>query len=241
MIEAEASVNVVEKNALGVVPVARETVHQRVYEQLRGLLMSGHFNPGQQLTITELARAFGTSAQPVRDAIRQLVAEKALLASPNRSAVVPTLDRAALEDVHAVRLSVEGLAAELAAARMSSADIDELERLVLQEVEADNAKRVEETVAQNRAFHVRLYSLSGSRVLPPIIDSLWLQIGPYIRRSVEYFDVQGGPSLHHLEAIAAMRSGNPKAVRAAIERDIGRFFEIARAVIDADANRSDVA
>lgn len=233
--------NVISRDALGVVPVAREPIHQRVYEQLRGLLMSGHFSPGQQLTITELASAFGTSAQPVRDAIRQLVAEKALSALPNRSAIVPTLDRAAMEDVRAVRLAVEGLAAELAAARMTSADIDGLERLVLQEVEADSAKRVEETVAQNRAFHVRLYSLSGSRVLPPIIDSLWLQIGPYIRRSVEYFDVQGGSSLHHLEAITAMRSGNPKEVRAAIERDIGRFFEIAFAVVDADSNRSDVA
>jgi len=231
----------VSKDALGVVPVASDTIHRRVYEQLRGLLMSGHFNPGQQLTIIELASAFGTSAQPVRDAIRQLVAEKALSALPNRSAVVPTLDRAALEDVRLVRLAVEGLAAELAAARVTSADIDELERLVLQEVEADSAKRVEETVAQNRAFHERLYSLSGSRVLPPIIDSLWLQIGPYIRRSVEYFDVQGGPSLHHLEAITAMRSGDPKAVRAAIEHDICRFFEIAGSVIDADAKRSDVA
>lgn len=237
----KAETNVVGKAALGVVPVEREPVHQRVYEQLRGLLMSGHFNPGQQLTITELAGAFGTSAQPVRDAIRQLVAEKALSASPNRSAVVPMLDRAAMEDVRAVRLAVEGLAAELAAKRMSSADIDELERLIMQEVEADSARRIEETVAQNRAFHALLYSLSGSKVLPPIIDSLWLQIGPYIRRTVEYFDVQGGPSLHHLEAIAAMRSGNPAAVRAAIERDIGRFFEVALAVIDVDASNKEVA
>jgi len=231
------------KDSLGVVPVSREPVHQRVYEQLRNLLMSGHFSPGQPLTITELASAFGTSAQPVRDAIRQLVAEKALTASPNRSVVVPVLDRAAMEDLRAARLAIEGLAAELGAARATKADIDELERLVAHETEADSADRIEEAVAQNRAFHTKLYGLSGSRVLPPIVDSLWLQIGPYIRRTLDYIDVQGGPSLHHVEAIEALRGGEPAKVRAAIERDIGRFFEIAFEVVgnEADVSRPDVA
>ncbi|WP_204307063.1 hypothetical protein, partial [Klebsiella aerogenes] len=62
-----------------------------------------------------------------------------------------------------------------------------------------------------------------------------------IRRTVEYFDVQGGSSLHHLEAIAAMRSGKPAEVRAAIERDIGRFFDVALAVVDVDASDREVA
>ena len=90
---------------------------------------------------------------------------------------------------------------------------------------------VDGLVAQNRAFHARLYALSGSRVLPPIIDSLWLQVGPYIRPSVEHIDVAGGRSLHHVEVIDALRRRQPIEARAAIERDIDRFFDIAFDVV----------
>ncbi len=54
-----------------VVPINRETVQERIYRQLRDLLMRGRFQPGQPLLIHETADAFGTSAQPVREAIRQ--------------------------------------------------------------------------------------------------------------------------------------------------------------------------
>ena len=216
---------------LGVTPVDRATIHERVYEQLRDLLMGGHFRPGQTLTIGELADAFETSAQPVRDAIRQLVAEKALVGRPNRSAAVPIMDRAGLEDVRRARIAVEGLAAGLAAERATAEETAELEQLVEREIEADAVNHVDGLVAQNRAFHTRLYALSGSRVLPPIIDSLWLQVGPYIRPSVEHGEVTGGRSLHHVEVIDALRRRHPAEARAAIERDIDRFFTIAFEVV----------
>ena len=76
---------------LGVVPIQRETVQTRIHQQLRDLLMCGRFQPGQPLKMQELADLFGTSTQPVREAIRQLVAQKALEALPNRTARVPIL------------------------------------------------------------------------------------------------------------------------------------------------------
>jgi len=76
---------------LGVVPILRETVQTRIHRQLRDLLMRGRFQPGQPLKIQEMADLFGTSTQPVREAIRQLVAEMALEALPNRTARVPIL------------------------------------------------------------------------------------------------------------------------------------------------------
>ena len=212
---------------LGVVPIERATVHDRVYTQLRDLLMRGRFQPGQPLTIIELAEAFGTSAQPVRDAIRQLVAEKALEALPNRSARVPVLDADRLEDMRRVRRTVEGLAAELGAARAPPGDIARLVEIVERETRADDENRTETSVQQNRDFHFTLYRLSGSAALPPIIESLWLQIGPYIRQSAEIFDArQGRGAEYHFHALDALRARNPGAVRRAIEDDIDRFFAL---------------
>jgi len=210
-----------------VVPINRETVQERIYRQLRDLLMRGRFQPGQPLLIHDMADAFGTSAQPVREAIRQLVAEKALEASPNRSARVPILDRERMNDLRRARLTIEGLALELAAERITDRDIEALAELVDEEVRADDEARPEQSVAQNQAFHFTLYRLSGSTVLPPIIESLWLQIGPYIRRAAEYFDAREGRGAEfHVAAIAALRSGDAQSLQAAIEGDINRFFDL---------------
>ena len=212
---------------IGVEPVLRETVQERVYAELRKLLMQGRFQPGQALKIAEVAEVFGTSIQPVREAIRQLTAERALEALPNRSARVPEWDRARLEDLRRARIANEGLAAELAAARATDDDIARLVKILDEEIAADDAHHVEASVAQNREFHFTLYRVSGSVVLMPIIESLWLQFGPYIRRSADRFDGRGGRGAkHHLEAMRALRRRDPAKVRAAIERDIDRVFAI---------------
>jgi DNA-binding GntR family transcriptional regulator len=213
--------------ALGVSPVTRSTMHDRVYGDLRERLMRGQFAPGQPLTISELADAFGTSAQPVRDAIRQLCTEKALEALPNRTTRVPVLDRERLEDLRRARRAIEGLAAELGAARAQASDIARLGAIVDNETQADNESRIEASVRQNHDFHFALYHLSGSTVLPPMIESLWLQLGPYIRQSAEFFDARQGRGVEfHQMALDALRSKNPSGVRAAIEQDIERLFDL---------------
>ncbi len=225
--------------AIGVDPVIRETVQERVYAELRKLLMQGRFRPGQALKIMEIAAVFGTSIQPVREAIRQLVAERALEALPNRSARVPVRDRARLDDLHRARIAIEGLAAEMAAARATPADVKRLARILDAEIAADDEARVEASVAQNREFHFALYRLSGSAVLLPIIESLWLQFGPYIRRCAESFGGrQGRGAKHHVEALRALKRRDPAKVRRAIERDIEHVFAILADIDSAPARRS---
>ncbi len=222
--------------SIGVAPVLRETVQERVYAELKKLLMQGRFQPGQALKIADLAAVFGTSHQPVREAIRQLVAERALDAEANRSARVPEWDRARLDDLRKARLAIEGLAAEMAAARATEADVARLAHILDAEIEADDEARVEASVAQNREFHFTLYRLSGSAVLLPIIESLWLQFGPYLRRSAEFFDGrEGRGAKHHTEALRALKRRDPAQVRRAIERDIERVFEILSAIWKSEA------
>jgi DNA-binding GntR family transcriptional regulator len=210
-----------------VAPVMRETVQARVHQRLRHLLMVGRFQPGQALKIHDIAEVFGTSAQPVRESIRQLVAERALEALPNRSARVPLMSHEQLEDLRRTRLALEGLAAEISAERATPADIEALAKIVDEEVQADEQLHVESSVSRNLEFHFTLYRISGSTILPPIIEGLWLQIGPNIRRAAENFDARDGRGAElHLRTMAALHKGDVKGVRAAIEDDINRFFDL---------------
>lgn len=213
-------------------PITIETVQDRIYRQLRVWLMEGRFHPGQRLKIQELATLFGTSSQPVREAIRQLVAERALEALPNRSARIPALTPEAIEDLRRVRLAVEGLAVEMAASRLGGADIKALAELVAAGAEADENGDAQASVAHNQAFHLRLYALSGSTVLPPIIERLWLQVGPYLRRSAEGFDGRAGRGVtFHAALLRALRRRDVAAARRAIEQDIDRSCALLQACL----------
>src|SRR3546814_9744932 len=65
-------------------PAEAETRGSEAYEALKQALISGHFMPGQKLTLRMLAEALGMSVTPVREAIHRLTAERALEGAANR-------------------------------------------------------------------------------------------------------------------------------------------------------------
>jgi len=208
-------------------PVVKQSLQAHVYQELRRLLMAGHLRPGQELKVKDLAEHFHTSVQPVREAILQLVTEKALEPTPNATARVPILDRRRLIDLRNVRIAMEGLAAELAVEHITDAEIDALEHIVELENAADDARRVEVSVQQNRDFHFGIYHASASTLLPPMIERLWLQVGPIIRDAAELFDARDGKgSEHHREMIDALRRRDGRALREALTHDIQMFFDV---------------
>jgi DNA-binding GntR family transcriptional regulator len=216
-----------DRSPLGLARIERETVQERVYAALRDRLMRGGFEPGQKLKIAELASAFGTSAMPVREALNRLVAERAIESMPNRSVRVPALSKEALHDLMETRFAVEGLAVARAAANMSDATLGTLRGLIEAQSETDAEHVSEASAEQNRAFHFTIYRESGSAVLLPIIESLWLQFGPYLRVASERFDGREGRGTNfHVEIVEALARGDGEMARAALESDIGRAFEL---------------
>src|ERR1700732_214637 len=177
---------------LGLARIARETVQERVYCALRDQLMRGGFQPGQNLKTAELADAFGTSAMPFRDALNRLTVERALETLPSRTVRVPALSKDALQYLRETRFAIEGLAISRAASNMTDESLVTLKRLIVAQSETDEEHVSEESAERNRAFHFAIYRQSGSMVLLPIIESLWLQFGPYLREASERFDGGGG-------------------------------------------------
>jgi DNA-binding GntR family transcriptional regulator len=216
-----------EDSPFGLGRIERETVQERVYAILRDKLMRGAFAPGQKLKIADLAGALGTSAMPVRDAFNRLAAERAVEATPNRGVRVPALSKQALEDLRETRFAVEGLAVERAALHMDGETLANLRRLIDAQSVTD-AKHVSESSAEeNRAFHFTIYRQSRSTVLLPIIESLWLQCGPYLRIASEMYDGREGRGIDfHVEIVDALERGDGATARLALQSDIGRAFEL---------------
>jgi DNA-binding GntR family transcriptional regulator len=212
----------------GVVPTLRPveggTLGARVYNELRDFLMVGGVQPGQKITLRELTQACGTSLMPVREAVQRLAAEGALEILPNRAIRVPLMTKARVEEILRLRLLLEGLAVEEAAARIDETRLNELQ--ILNGVFHEEMRRREDSAQLfrvNKEFHFVIYRAANMPVLLSVIENMWLQIGPYLHFSL---GVRGREATRkfapdsHKTMIRAMRLRNGALGREALAHDL---------------------
>lgn len=209
--------------------MGRETVQDRVYQELRRALIGGLFAPGQVLTIRQMADALVTSTMPVREAVGRLITEQALEMLPNRSIRVPPVTAERIADLLRARVLIEGEAMALAAVRMTPHQVAAIRAIMLEWEElrlGGNPETVDREVTLNHAFHFEIYRACGSPVLLPMIESLWLQSGPFTRAAIYAFSEAGAndAARFHHDIVTALERGDAGAARAALVADISRPF-----------------
>jgi DNA-binding GntR family transcriptional regulator len=198
------------------------TLRENAYCALRDAFTRGAFAPGDTISLRQLAGQLGVSMTPVREAVRRLVAEGALVDTPSRTLMVPAFDARRADDLKASRLALEHLVLDQAMDRIDAEGIDRLAAIL--ERAGDGPAAMPDLVA-NHEFHFTLYRFSGSEVLLRLIESLWLQYGAYLNLIINR--PQAGriaEHAHHHEILAALRAGDRAAARRALEADITRSF-----------------
>lgn len=196
-------------------------LHERVYEEMRNALIAGRYVPGQAFTIRSLAAQFGTSVIPIRDALHRLVAERALeQVASSRSIRVPRMSRARFQEILQIRLSLEPMITVMAVPHVTEEDIQAMTEATEQMGEGIRAGQTRRFLAANQAFHFRLYRAAGTTVLMPIIESLWVQAGPYLHQVT--YSTQGGDvaDAHHTEVLRALRRGDAMSAAEAVRKDL---------------------
>jgi len=203
--------------------IDQSKLRESVYAALCDAFTRGAFAPGDTVNLRSLADQLGTSMTPVREAVRRLVAEGALVDTQSRTLAVPSFDRTRMLDLKRARLALEGLIVDIAFDRMDAAAIDALEAVLTgpgPDVKGPDLQR-------NFDFHFTLYRQSGSEVLLPMVRALWLQYGAYLNRIIQQKEAETIPEhVHHEEMIAALRQRDRAGLRAALERDIERSFQL---------------
>lgn len=147
-----------------------------VYNALREAILDGVLAPGTWLREETLAREFGVSRTPVREALQQLRREGLVDDSPHQGVFVGRLTVEDILAIYVVRESLEGLAARLAALRATSKDCASLQWIVDQMREAEHAPSV--LAELNLRFHAEIRRIAGNAYL----DRFLTQIEHAIRR-----------------------------------------------------------
>lgn len=138
---------------------------EKVYQNLRSDILSGTFRDQEELREAALAKVYGVSRTPVREAIRQLALEGLVDTIPNRGAYVHNIHGKDVKDVYAIRSLLEGLAARWAVENITDEQIEAMEEVLYMSEYYRKKELWEQVYECDNRFHDLMYAASGSHLL----------------------------------------------------------------------------
>lgn len=166
--------------------IVRVKIAPQIVERLREEIVTGVWAPGATLPANVLSARFGVSHIPIREALLVLESEGFLSLAPNRVAIVTEPTIAATSDKLIVLRNLEGLAAELACAQATDADMEDLLRLQRDLEHCFESHVLTGYHKANQAFHRRLVEAAGNQTLSDFHQALtrhleWARVRSKIR------------------------------------------------------------
>jgi DNA-binding GntR family transcriptional regulator len=137
-----------------------QTKSEIIYQGLKQGITNGLYRPGQRMVISKIAKEFGTSDIPVREAMKHLESDGLIKSIPCVGAVVTEISIEDMEKIYPVRIVLEGLAARAAAQHIKERDFNLLENIIKDIQISYTEKRYEKIGLLNREFHERICSAS---------------------------------------------------------------------------------
>jgi DNA-binding GntR family transcriptional regulator len=195
--------------------ISRSVLADQVKDRLLQDILAGRYPPEARIVETSLARELGVSQAPVREALRGLEALGLVEILPFRGARIRRPSIGELLEAYAVRFELEALGARLGVPRMTGEDLAELEALGDAMQRAADAGDRHEVAVADAAFHARLLHTAGNATL----ERVWRSLEPFSRTYITL--VGPGADAHwtanlHLAVLAALRTGEPEGVVAAL-------------------------
>jgi DNA-binding GntR family transcriptional regulator len=184
-----------------------------VYEELRNLILTGKIKPGTRMMEIELAEDMGVSRTPIREAIRKLEKEGLVVIEPRKGAYASELSVKDMEDILEVRANLEGLAAYLAAERMTATGKELLNEIREKFQAAVAESDMAEMIANDTKFHRMIVDSSGNNYLIHMVEQLQELVLRF--RYVYYKDFKRAEDMipEHKRIYEAITSGNGRSAR----------------------------
>ncbi|MDO4540604.1 MAG: GntR family transcriptional regulator [Syntrophomonadaceae bacterium] len=157
-----------------------------VLEALREAIKEGLLQPGERLMEIQLADELGVSRTPIREALRKLELEGFIVMVPRKGAYVSDITIKDIADIFEIRMSLEALAAGLAAERITDEEIESMERALVEKRDAIIKLDMERLVEVDSLFHESLYKAARNERLLFIINNLREHIQRFRMLSLAY-------------------------------------------------------
>lgn len=159
-----------------VVQQRRNPMHLSLIDRLREMIVDGSLVPGERINEVALSTALGVSRTPIREALKVLGAEGIVKQVQNRGTIVSKPSVQELVDDFQLLASLEGLAGELAAAKITEPELDAIRRLQRDMAEAFSRSDLPEYFRLNQAIHGAILSAARNPALTYAHKSVSLRV-----------------------------------------------------------------
>ena len=214
----ESSIGTIDKNNLDI-PLT-DAVYQRILDGI----YAGRLPPGSVINEVELAREFGVSRGPVREAVRRLQGIQIITREPYIKARVVTLSAESALELFQMRMGLESIACGLAVEKMSEADLNQL----LRDMEAHYeswARRssTQENTEYHFDLHERIVLASGNqRIISALCGDLYHLLRIYRRHSGSVLERKDHAYEEHWQIVRAIVSRDKRLAESLMRSHIER-------------------
>ena len=207
---------------LDVPELKASSLNSELTATLRDGIITGEIEQGSRLSETKLARRFDVSRGPLREAIRRLEGMNLVTHRPQQGVRVVTLDASLILQIYDAREALESKAVALAAEVMTSAEIDELHRLIdaqtKQMRENDSAHVPAES---DYAFHELVIRGSKNRVIiHALLEEIYHLIKMYRYQNLAAKHSSTNSLIEHRQIVYAIEQRDPVLAEVTMRRHI---------------------
>jgi DNA-binding GntR family transcriptional regulator len=207
---------------------------EQVYLRLVDAIADGTLPPGERLTQEEVAQRLSVSRQPVSHALQLLKRQGLAVEIGKRGLSVAPVEPGRMRDLYEVRGALDGLAARLAAQRVSSGraparQVEALQRRLAEGLALGKDAHVREWIEKDVAFHSAIYVLSGNAAIGETVAEQWPHFKRSMGASLSNPDQRTPVWAEHVDIAEAILAGHATQ---ALEASVAHVERAGRALYD---------
>ena len=195
----------------------RQSISGQIADWLRGEILSAAIGPDEPLKQGHIARRFGVSQAPVREALKQLATERLVVSKLNCGVRVAPLDRHELEETAALRLTLELDLIESAAKNFQAWDAERASEALGMISEAAG---VAELMRANDTFHEAVYRPANKPVTVELVRALRARYARYLGFMWQHSGHAQVSLEEHRELLDRLRHGKAREAGALMKKHI---------------------
>ncbi|ENV32701.1 GntR family transcriptional regulator [Acinetobacter gerneri] len=209
-------------------PVVNMTLTDSIFEKLQSAIILGELPAGSKISEPELARTYGISRGPLREAIHRLEGQKLVERTAHVGARVVSLSHQQLLELYQIRENLEGLACRLAAQSIDKQKILDLRAVLYLHAQDQNFKEgkgyyLQE--GQDDDFHYCIIKNCGNKTLEKMLcDELYHLIRMY---RLKFANTPNRPSkalAEHIQILDAIAEGDAELAELLMRRHVASSY-----------------
>jgi DNA-binding GntR family transcriptional regulator len=191
--------------------VKKLSLTEEIAAELRKSILSGKLKPNTRLYEKELAEQLGVSRGPLREALRLLEGEGMISSTTGRGSFVNSFSARKVAELYSMRLVLEQEAVRLAARRATDRQLNELEQILNNMLQAGRKGKVDQVIELDLQYHEKIWELADHELLAEILLGLSSQIRSYMAVHTSLYEDLADGIENHKILFNALKERNENA------------------------------